>query len=149
MAQVPTCTLTFGTSYRSQLESRLASLGLMSSLGFPPGINWVSLASPWAKPDKYNSLLSPLDPHASYATRPLHGTSVPPAENGPRSLPSVSIFGALSSPVSRCANCVAELGGKLPFCTDGSVFSKQAGSGAVTDAVWMGRILRSQSNTAT
>ncbi|KAK5883372.1 hypothetical protein CesoFtcFv8_019709 [Champsocephalus esox] len=85
----------------------------MSSLGFPPGINWVSLASPWAKPDKYNSLLSPLDPHASYATGPMHGTSVPPAENVPRSLPSVSIFGALSSPVSRCANCVAEVQTKL------------------------------------
>lgn len=39
------------------------------------------------------------------------------------------------------------VGGKLPFCTDGSVFSKCTGSGTVTGAVWMGRILRSRSNS--
>lgn len=38
---------------------------------------------------------------------------------------------------------------KLPFCTDGLVFSKHAGSGAVTGAVWMGRVPRSRSSAAT
>lgn len=37
---------------------------------------------------------------------------------------------------------------KLPFCMDGLVLSKHAGSGAVTGAVWMGRVPRSQSSTA-
>lgn len=80
-----TCSLTFGDIITLPIRSLLSfvrsdELVRVSTWDGEPG---QSRASPWAQTDKRRSLPLPPDPHASYATKPQHGTSVPPAETGP------------------------------------------------------------------
>ena len=93
-AGMQTCTLTFGDIIMLPIRSLLSFVRPDELVkGFHLGW-WTGSdrASPWARTDMQNSLLFLLDSHASYATKPQHGNSVPPAQSGTWSHPSVSIF---------------------------------------------------------
>lgn len=114
-AGTQTCTLTFGDIIMLPIRSLLSFVRPDELVkGFHLGW-WTGSdrASPWARTDMQNSLLFLLDSHASYATQPQHGNSVPPAQTGPGPIHLYPSLSASSSAVSRCANSVAEVKPKL------------------------------------